>query len=239
MTETEEKRKLPLLQIVIAIVLIIAVVAVYSETKAENIEITGLSIYEKQEFLEKAGINGIFSNTYLYYLKYRYKGPENIPYIDTYSVKVKDHNSLDIRVYENDVIGAVKVMENFFLFDKDGVVLKSSSKMPENVPLVTGLEFDEIMMFEKLDIQKQSLFNSILEIIRLLGKFEINVRRIDFDMSYEVTLSTENLTILLGHRDKFDKVIAALAGVFNDASGIGGTLDLRNYSEDNTDIILR
>ncbi|MBP5248733.1 MAG: cell division protein FtsQ/DivIB [Lachnospiraceae bacterium] len=239
MTETEEKRRLPVLQIVIAVLLIIAAVAVYSETQAENIEITGLSIYEKQEFLEKAGITGIFSNTYLYYLKYRYKGTENIPYIDTYSVKIKDHNSLSIRVYENDVIGSVKVMENYFLFDKDGVVLKSSSKMPDNVPLVTGLEFDEIMMFEKLDIQKQSLFNTILEIIRLLGKFEINVRQIDFDMSYEVTLSTENLTILLGRRDKFDDCIAALAGVFPDASKVGGTLDMRNYSEDNKDIILR
>ncbi len=229
----------PVLIAAALIAVVIISLSVISSTKATHINITGLSVYTEEEFLKEAGLTGLLHNTYLLYGKYKLKGVNKIPYVDTYSVKIADRNTLEIRVYESTAIGCVLVMENYFLFDKNGRVVGSAVNKPDDIPLITGLEFTEIMMFKDLHVQKSGMFSTILEILKLLEKYDIKANELNFDSWNEVTVYTENLTVLLGYRDKYDMPISALAGIYSEAVKIGGTVDLKNYSEDNRDIILR
>ena len=223
----------------IFIALFIVFLIVLSSTRADHLNITGLSVYSEDEFLREAGLKTKLKNTYIIYAIYRIRGLRDIPYIDTYSVKITDSHTLEIRVYESNAVACVMVMEDYFLFDKNGRVVGSARNKPENIPLVTGLEFNEIMMFKPLHIQKQHLFTTIMDLLRLLDKYGIETRELNFDQWNEVTVYTDNLTVLLGYHDKYDAAISALNGIYAEASQIGGIVDLKNYSEDNRDIILR
>lgn len=239
MTEENEKKfKIPI-GLIILVFAFAALLILYSETMAENVTISGLTQYSEEEFLERAGMDGVFKNTYLFRLREANKAHDSIPYIDVYYVEIKDKNTVSFQVYETGPIGCVKVMGNFFAFDKDGIVLGSSSVQPENIPIVTGLEFDEIIVFNKLKVPKKNVFDVVLEIIQMLRKYDISVSKIEFGDTQEVTLYSENLEILLGARDKYDSQITALSGVIEEASKIGGVIDLRNYNDEKREIILK
>lgn len=240
MEEREEKRKISIpLGFIIFVLIVIAGFAFYFETSADNVTVRGLSKYSEEEFLEKAGLTGIYKNTYLFMLKDRNRTGSKIPYIDAYYVEMKDKNTLEFQVYETGPIGCVKIMNNYFSFDKDGTVIKSSLDKPLEVPLITGLEFDEIIMFRKLKVPRQNVFEVVLELIKMVQKYDLKINEIQFGEGLDVTLYTDNLTVLLGIHDKYDALITALSGVYKEASERGGTIDLRNYSENNQDIILR
>lgn len=225
--------------LIILVILAVTLFAVYKSTEANNVTVTGLTKYSDEEFLQKAGFKGFNKNTYLYMLKDKNGAKASIPYIDTYYVEMKDKNTLLFTVYETGVIGCVKIMGDYFSFDKDGRVIRSSKERPEGVPLVKGLEFDEIIMFQKLKVPRQNVFDVVLEIIRMVQKYNLDVGEIEFGNGLEVTLYTDNLKILLGIKDKYDASISALSSVYEEAAKRGGTIDLRNYSEDNPDIVLR
>lgn len=239
MKETDKKKRIWFPAGIIAfLLLVLTLYILYRSTMADNINITGLTRYTQEDFLDKAGCTGIYRNRFLFELKEKRKEKNKIPYVDAYYIDYVDKNTIHFTVFETDVIGSIKIMGNYFSFDKEGMVLKTSVERPEEVPLVTGLEFDEIIMFQKINVPRKKVFDTVLEIIRYLEKFEMKVNEISFGDNLEVTLYTDNLKVLLGTRDKYDITISKFAGVFKEASETGGILDMRNYNEDNDNIVL-
>ena len=68
-------------------------------------------------------------------------------------------------------------------FDKDGMVVESSSSPTEGIPLVTGLNFNHVIMNEPLPVQNKNIFKMILNITQLLTKYHIMTDRIYFHLS--------------------------------------------------------
>ena len=95
------------------------------------------------------------------------------------------------------------------------------------------------MLYQKLRVQKQSLFDTILQLTRLVEQNGISVNEIAFDSGYEVTLYLEDVTVLLGKKTSYDEAVNALAGILDSIKGRTGTLDMRNYSAENSDVILK
>ena len=91
----------------------------------------------------------------------------------------------------------------------------------------------------QLNIQKQSLFNTILELTRLIDDKNIKVNEISFASNYEVTLYTDNVTVLLGKRTSYDEQINALDGILDSLQGRSGTVDMQNYTKENKDVFLK
>lgn len=231
--------KIKKLNIVLFLLIIVLSFGLVLSTGLYNVSVEGVTRYDPREFYDMLGHDGIYSNTLAFWLKNNVKKKKDIPFVDTYSVTLIDKNTVKIRVYENDVVGCIEVMGSFFCFDKSGLITESTSERPNGIPAITGLEFDEAMIFSRLNIQKQSLFDVILDITKLLKKYDISVDEINFNSFNEVTLYGDDLVILLGKKKEYDTVLSALKGVYKKASEIGGTLDMRNYSEENTDIVLK
>ena len=61
----------------------------------------------------------------------------------------------------------------------------------------------------------------------------IVVNEISFSSNYEVTLYTDNVTVLLGKRTSYDLQINALEGILDALQGRSVTVDMRNYTEEN------
>ena len=67
-----------------------------------------------------------------------------------------------------------------FYFDKDGVVVESSSEISEGVPCISGLKFDALALYQKLNVTDDSVFERILDITQLVKKYEMEPDRIEF-----------------------------------------------------------
>lgn len=226
-------------------IIILAVLAViaggiwgYNLYRLKNISVDGLTRYTKQEFLHRLEEDYIFSMTPFFCLSDVFT-QKKIPFVEKYEIDFVDRHTARILVHEKRVTGCVVIMGRYMFFDKDGIVVESSTNPIDGIPVVTGLEFDEIVLYEKLNVQKQSLFDIILQITRLVEQNDILVKEISFDTGYEVTLYLEQITVLLGKKTSYDEALTALSGILKSIRGRTGTLDMRYYSRENSEVIFK
>jgi cell division protein FtsQ len=210
----------------------------FNTYRLKNITVEGLSRYTKEEFLHKLEEGFPFILTPVYCLQDSFM-QKTIPFVEKYEVEYVDSHTARIIVHEKRVTGCVVVMGRYMFFDKDGIVVETADTRLEGIPVISGLKFNEIVLFRKLNIQKQSLFDVILELTRLIEQKNITVNEISFDSNYEVTLYLDNVTVQLGKRTNYDEQISALRGILDSLQGRTGTVDMRNYTKENGDVILK
>ena len=210
----------------------------YNSFRLKEITVEGLSRYTKDEFINKLESDVLFGLTPVYCLQDSLT-QKNIPFVEKYEIEYIDRHTARIVVHEKRVTGCVIVMGRYMFFDKDGIVVESADSLLEGVPVITGLKFDEIVLYKKLNVQKQSLFDTILEITRLTEQKNIVTNEISFDSNYAVTLYLDDITVLLGKRTSYDEQINALSGILESLQGRTGVIDMQNYSKENGEVILK
>lgn len=210
----------------------------YHRYRLENVTIEGLTRYTEEEFRGKLEHGFITSLTPFFCLTDMIEQIE-IPFIEKYEIEYVNPQTARIIVHEKRVTGCVVIMGRYMFFDKDGIVVESSSERIPGIPVITGLEFNEIVLYQKLQVQKQSLFDTILQLARLIEQNHLEVEEIFFDSAYEVTLYAGDITVLLGKRVSYDEALNALAGILEAIGPRTGTVDMRNYSKENGEVILK
>ena len=210
----------------------------YNSFRLKEITVEGLSRYTKDEFINKLESDILFGLTPVYCLQDSLT-QKNIPFVEKYEIEYMDRHTARIVVHEKRVTGCVIVMGRYMFFDKDGIVVESADSLLEGVPVITGLKFDEIVLYKKLNVQKQSLFDTILELTRLAEQKNIITNEISFDSNYAVTLYLDDITVLLGKRTSYDEQINALSGILESLQGRTGVIDMQNYSKENGEVILK
>ncbi len=207
--------------------------------RLEEVQVDGLSYYTKEEFLMKIASGNARKNTLLFRWENRRAGKPVIPYIESYDITVKDHNTIHIQVYEKILIGCVKIMGQYLYFDKDGLVTESAQTRLSGVPLIKGLEFDRIVLYEKLKIQKDELYDIILNLTKAVREYNIPADSIIFNSRGEVELEVGTLMVELGKRTVYDIPIQKLADMYPSISDRSLTIDLSGYDGGNEDIIAK
>ena len=210
----------------------------YNSFRLKEITVEGLSRYTKDEFINKLESDVLFGLTPVYCLQDSLT-QKNIPFVEKYEIEYIDRHTARIVVHEKRVTGCVIVMGRYMFFDKDGIVVESADSLLEGVPVITGLKFDEIVLYKKLNVQKQSLFDTILELTRLAEQKNIITKEISFDSNYAVTLYLDDITVLLGKRTSYDEQINALSGILESLQGRTGIIDMQNFSKENGEVILK
>ncbi len=225
----------------VAIVVIVfsAIILFGSIYRTEEIIIEGLTYYTEEEFLEKISGETVKKNTLLFRAEQAYNGKVRIPYIESYDVSTEGKNVIHIQVYEKILVGCVNVMGQFLYFDKDGYVTESAVEQLPGVPVVKGLEFDRIVLYEKLKIQKDELYDVILNITKLVREYEIPAQSIVFNGKGEVELAVESNSVSLGRRTAYDIPLQKLADLLPSVSGRSLYIDLSGYQGGTEDIIAK
>ncbi|SEV91804.1 cell division protein FtsQ/DivIB [[Clostridium] fimetarium] len=226
----------------IVVGLIISIILFLSLTvafvfKVENIEYVGSQHYDK-EALMKNIFNGKRPNALLYFL-YEKNNPRTIPFIQKYDAEIIWPNKMIVTVYEKPIIGYVNYMGCDMYFDKDGVIVESSTKTLSGVPQVTGLSFKSIVLNSKLEVSNPSVFSEVLELTQSFDKYEIIVDKIYFDSNNEVTLYMSQIKVLLGNGDKLVDKLNELKQIMPGLEGRKGTLHLENYTPDASGFIFK
>lgn len=228
------KRSVILLTIFLSLFLILggAYFYIINNYKVTTVHVDGSIHYTNEEIMEMV-MGGRFGDNSLFLsLKYRDKGIEGVPFIETMDVEIEAKDTIRITVYEKALAGYVRYLGRYVYFDKDGIVVETSLEETAGIPQVTGLSFDHVILHDRLPVDKPELFDEILNITQQLSKYSLTADRIYFDSAYNVTLYFGEAKIALGQNEDIDEKIMKLQYILPDLLGKSGTLDMREYSED-------
>lgn len=205
--------------------------------RIKTVEVEGGKHYSKEEVTKKIIKNKFDENAILLFLKYKYLKQENISFVETVDVQLINKNSVKLVVYEKTIIGCIEFMNEYMYFDKDGIIVETSVEKLSDVPCVFGLNFDHIVLHEKLATTNDELFQTILNITQLIKKYKIDIDKISFNLNEEVALYTGDIRIMLGKRDTYDEQISELKNILPKAKGLKGYFNMRNFTDGQDKII--
>ena len=172
-------------------------------------------------------------------LKYKKKEIENIPFIETMDVEVTSNDTIKIMVYEKSLAGYVEYLGRYMYFDNDGVVIEAAKVPTKGIPQVTGLDISHIVLYEKLPVDNDDIFQDILTITKLLTKYDVICDKIQFDENYAVTLGYGTVKVNIGKLENLDEKLMQLPSILPSLDGESGTLELQNYTIDKKSITFK
>lgn len=233
-------RKLPNIKLKVRIVIFLGIINILllgiylllTQYAVKNVIVDGNKHYSAEE-VKAMVMNGYLGDNSLYLsMKYKNKDIEGIPFIETMDVIVQSKDTIKITVYEKALAGYVEYLGRYMYFDNEGVIVEASKVTTVGIPQVTGLEFDYIVLHEKLPIENEQIFNSILTITKLLNKYDVICDKIQFDSNYNVMLGYDSVKVNIGQLENLEEKLMRLQYILPSLGGEKGTLDLQNYTSD-------
>ena len=213
-------------------VLIVGYGYIVNNYTVTTIYVEGNVHYTNEEIIDMVMDGRLGDNSLFLAMKYKDKGIEGIPFIQSMDVTIESKDTIRITVYEKALAGYVSYLGQYVYFDKDGIVVETSTEKTVGIPQVTGLQFDHVILHEPLPVEKPEVFNEVLNITQQLDKYSMSADRIYFDSNYQITLVFSDAKVALGNDDYVDEKIMKLQYILPDLAGKKGTLDMREYSED-------
>jgi len=199
-----------------------------------NVYVEGNVHYSEEEIKEMVMDSSLSGNSLYLSLKYKNKGVENIPFVDVMDVTILAPDTVKITVYEKALAGYIKYLDTYMYFDKDGCVVESSNIRTVGVPLITGLKFEHVVLGELLPVEDREIFGRILNLTKLLNKYELIADKIHFHSQGEVTLYFGTVKVALGkEQSHLEDRIMRLPKYLPVVEGKKGTLQMEKYEEEN------
>ena len=191
------------------------------------------NVHYTEEEIKSIVMNGFLGDNSLYLsLKYKRKGIEGIPFVDEMDVEILSPDTIRITVYEKALTGCIRYMDTYVYFDRDGYVVESSAVRTVGVPQVMGLKFEHIVTGDKIPVENEAVFNSILNITRMLQKYSLMSDKIYFNDSGDITIYFQNIKVALGNNSAtLEDKLMLLPELLPRLEGKSGILQMQNYDE--------
>lgn len=236
-TKTKTVKKLIVVLAVLAVLFILGL-SFAGVFRVRQVTVTGNAYYTKEEVVDLLLDEGSLQNTLLVYLRYKYQEHPEIPFIDDFEVTMDSWQSLKIRVYEKNMVGYVRYLGQDVYFDKDGIVVESSTQELEGIPQISGVTFDSLAIHQPLSVEDPTIFDTILSITKLLTKYDLDPDEIRFGAGGELFLQLGDVKVALGTGEDLDEKISRLKQLEGDLKDKSGTLHMENYTDETTHISL-
>ena len=236
-TKTKTVKKLIVVLAALAVLFILGL-SFAGVFRVRQVTVTGNAYYTKEEVVNLLMDEGSLQNTLLVYLRYKYQEHPEIPFIDDFEVTMDSWQSLKIRVYEKNMVGYVRYLGQDVYFDKDGIVVESSTQELEGIPQISGVTFDSLAIHQPLSVEDPTIFDTILSITKLLTKYDLDPDEIRFGAGGELFLQLGDVKVALGTGENLDEKISRLKQLEGDLKDKSGTLHMENYTDETTHISL-
>ena len=236
-TKTKTVKKLIVVLAALAVLFILGL-SFAGVFRVRQVTVTGNAYYTKEEVVDLLLDEGSLQNTLLVYLRYKYQEHPEIPFIDDFEVTMDSWQSLKIRVYEKNMVGYVRYLGQDVYFDKDGIVVESSTQELEGIPQISGVTFDSLAIHQPLSVEDPTIFDTILSITKLLTKCDLDPDEIRFGAGGELFLQLGDVKVALGTGENLDEKISRLKQLEGDLKDKSGTLHMENYTDETTHISL-
>lgn len=225
------------------LLIIILIAAILLGTRLKTVTVDGSNHYSKEEIQNQVLADEMGKNSLLLYFRHKYGKEKVIPFIEKLDVTLVDRNTIHLQVYEKKIIGCIEYMNSYLYFDKDGIIVESSSERVPEVPIVTGLTFSKMTLYEKLEVEQRNAFHLILNITQLIWRYQIDADTIRFTPELEVILECNEIEVLLGKRESYDEQLAQLPNLLLSAQNADANkkmiIDMKAFNEGQDKIIAK
>ncbi|MCI8268364.1 MAG: FtsQ-type POTRA domain-containing protein [Lachnospiraceae bacterium] len=216
----------------IAIIVLLAGILCFS-LRITQVEVTGNKQYTQEEIAGFLFPDSKSRNTLLCFLQDRFRKHIQIPFVEDYEIVFQAPNHVEVIVYEKSVVGYVSYMSSYMYFDKDGIIVESANEALPGVPLITGLKFGQIVLYQKLPLEKEEIFQEILNLTQILTINHLQVDRIQYGRYGDITLYMKGIEVLLGNGGNLNGKVSELKDMLPQLEGVSGILHLEDYDEAN------
>ena len=236
----KKRRKIGLYILLILILLIAAgVFIVMNVFTVENVVVEGNELYSSTR-IENMVLNDEYSWNSLYVdLKYRFVDIGEVPFVDTMEVSLDNPHTVHIKVYEKGMLGYLyinSIGQNAY-FDKDGFVVETSTEVIDGVPKITGISCEEVVLYEKLQLENSDILRDLLNLTQTLKKYNLLPDEIQYDSNMEPVLYYGTIQVKIGSEDNLSQKVVRLSIILPQLDGLSGTLHLETWTPETTDII--
>lgn len=236
----KKRRKIGLYILLILILLIAAgVFIVINVFTVENVVVEGNELYSSTQ-IENMVLNDEYSWNSLYVdLKYRFVDIGEVPFVDTMEVSLDNPHTVHIKVYEKGMLGYLyinSIGQNAY-FDKDGFVVETSTEVIDGVPKITGISCEEVVLYEKLQLENSDILRDLLNLTQTLKKYNLLPDEIQYDSNMEPVLYYGTIQVKIGSEDNLSQKVVRLSIILPQLDGLSGTLHLETWTPETTDII--
>lgn len=236
----KKRRKIGLYILLILILLIAAgVFIVMNVFTVENVVVEGNELYSSTQ-IENMVLNDEYSWNSLYVdLKYRFVDIGEVPFVDTMEVSLDNPHTVHIKVYEKGMLGYLyinSIGQNAY-FDKDGFVVETSTEVIDGVPKITGISCEEVVLYEKLQLENSDILRDLLNLTQTLKKYNLLPDEIQYDSNMEPVLYYGTTQVKIGSEDNLSQKVVRLSIILPQLDGLSGTLHLETWTPETTDII--
>lgn len=160
--------------------------------------------------------------------------PIEIPFVEEYEIEMEGFFDYNITFYEKSIVGYVTYMGTNQYFDKDGIVVESSSEILEDVPYITGIDVDYIVLHEELPVEDERIFDMLLDVTQLIKKYDMSIDKINVSSDMSIRLYLGDVRVDLGQGDMLNEKFMDLNDIIPQFDGVKGVLDMREYdAQDN------
>ena len=236
----KKRRKIGLYILLILILLIAAGVLILMNVYTlENVVVEGNELYSSTQ-IENMVLNDEYSWNSLYVdLKYRFVDIGEVPFVDTMEVSLDNPHTVHIKVYEKGMLGYLyinSIGQNAY-FDKDGFVVETSTEVIDGVPKITGISCEDVLLYEKLQLENSDILRDLLNLTQTLKKYNLLPDEIQYDSNMEPVLYYGTIQVKIGSEDNLSQKVVRLSIILPQLDGLSGTLHLETWTPETTDII--
>ena len=234
-----EKKKKALKDRIIHLLIAAGVFIVMNVFTVENVVVEGNELYSSTQ-IENMVLNDEYSWNSLYVdLKYRFVDIGEVPFVDTMEVSLDNPHTVHIKVYEKGMLGYLyinSIGQNAY-FDKDGFVVETSTEVIDGVPKITGISCEEVVLYEKLQLENSDILRDLLNLTQTLKKYNLLPDEIQYDSNMEPVLYYGTIQVKIGSEDNLSQKVVRLSIILPQLDGLSGTLHLETWTPETTDII--
>lgn len=231
MIKTSGKRPHTKLWIAAAVLLVAGIL--FFSFNIKSVTITGVTRYTQEEMTAMLFQKRFDTNSIYCYIKDRFMDHQQIPFVEDYKLVFQGPSKVEVIVYEKSVVGYVSYMGSYMYFDKDGIIVESTNEKLDDIPLIDGLRFGQIILHKPLPVDNAAIFEEILNLTQILSTYELLVDKIQYNSIGEVTLYIGDIEVVLGDSSGINGKVGELSDMLPKLQGLAGTLYLDTYVESN------
>lgn len=230
----KKKKRKKTIGIWIGVAVPLAVILAALCLRIKDVSVEGNKKYPAEQIEALLFDGGWDRNSLVFYLQDRFLPHKQIPFVEDYEISFKTPFSVEVIIYEKSVVGYVSYMSSYMYFDKDGIIVESSSSRLEGIPWVTGLTFGQIVLNKPLPVEDEQIFEQIMNLTQDLAINEISADQIRYDRYKNATLTIGDVEVYLGDHKEMNGKISELHDILPKLAGMAGTLYLDTYDEVNS-----
>ena len=220
--------------------LIVFLLVVALVVAAFNIRIKNISFEGNEKVSDTQVARVIFEKDYdslsaVLFLKNKFAKKKTIPLVNSYSIEWLSPTNIIVHVNEKSVVAFVRRDINNLYFDADGVINEVSNVRRDGAVEVTGIDFKNYNVGEKIEFSDEKLLSAILNISSFLKENSLQASLIEIRKGTDIYIYIGSIIAFMGDTKNMEIKLQRLVDIYPQIKDLSGTLDLKDARENMLD----